>query len=189
MNKIKKGFTLIELLIVIAIIGILAGIVIVGIGDETGNASDKTAQFNLRQLGTVQAKKISGDPGYDLSNFCTEDDVETIINAVAAAYSPDESALKSTVTVGTGHAYVLAHNSSNQDVTVTDLATNSNDLKVGCFSSSAGGNNFVAWVHQRNETGTKHYCIDSSGFSGVTGTAHPQDIGTSDNAKCSVLFP
>ena len=53
----NKGFTLIELLIVIAIIGILAGIVITSIGDETDRASNAVVQLNVSTLRTLAVKE------------------------------------------------------------------------------------------------------------------------------------
>ena len=59
----NKGFTLIELLIVIAIIGILAGIVITSIGDETDRASNAVVQLNVSTLRTLAVKEqISTSP-------------------------------------------------------------------------------------------------------------------------------
>lgn len=49
-NKKRSGFTLIELLTVIAIIGILAGILIPTIGLVRKNATKATAASNLRQI-------------------------------------------------------------------------------------------------------------------------------------------
>ena len=48
--KNKRGFTLIEVLVVLAILSILAGIVIVSIGDRPGKARVTAAQTTLRTL-------------------------------------------------------------------------------------------------------------------------------------------
>ena len=58
----NKGFTLIELLIVIAIIGILAGIVITSIGDETDRASNAVVQLNVSTLRTLAVKEQISSP-------------------------------------------------------------------------------------------------------------------------------
>ena len=61
-----KGFTLIELLIVIAIIGVLAGTVIVSLGSQTNKASEgvvKQGVSTLRTAATVEALNFKkGDP-------------------------------------------------------------------------------------------------------------------------------
>ncbi len=49
----RKGFTLIELLIVIAIIGILASVILVGIGGSRGSARDTRRIADLKQVQTA----------------------------------------------------------------------------------------------------------------------------------------
>ena len=51
-TKLRKGFTLIELLIVIAIIGVLAGAVVISLGDETNKAQKATTKLNVRSVAT-----------------------------------------------------------------------------------------------------------------------------------------
>jgi prepilin-type N-terminal cleavage/methylation domain-containing protein len=54
-TKIKKnqGFTLIELLIVVAIIGILAGVITIAVGDALARARDSRRMADVRQLATI----------------------------------------------------------------------------------------------------------------------------------------
>lgn len=58
-----KGFTLIELLIVVSIIGILAGGVIISIGDSTDTARENTTKANVAQVARSVAvsKYLSGN--------------------------------------------------------------------------------------------------------------------------------
>ena len=67
----NKGFTLIELLIVIAIIGILAGIVITSIGDETDRASNAVVQLNVSTLRTLAVKEQISSPAPTGTRICT----------------------------------------------------------------------------------------------------------------------
>ena len=55
MKNTNKGFTLIELLIVIAIIGILASIVVITLGDQSEGATDAKNKFEASQLRTQSA--------------------------------------------------------------------------------------------------------------------------------------
>jgi prepilin-type N-terminal cleavage/methylation domain-containing protein len=52
-TKKDQGFTLIELLIVVAIIGMLAGIVTIAVGDALARARDSRRMADVRQLATI----------------------------------------------------------------------------------------------------------------------------------------
>lgn len=59
MKKLQKGFTLIELMIVVAIIGILAGIAIPQFSEYTKRGYDKSAQSDARNLLTAVVANAS----------------------------------------------------------------------------------------------------------------------------------
>ena len=49
-RKAQKGFTLIELLVVVTVIGLLAGIAVVGVKNMRRNASEKILRANLSNM-------------------------------------------------------------------------------------------------------------------------------------------
>ena len=67
----NKGFTLIELLIVIAIIGILAGIVITSFANETDRASNAVVQLDVSTLKILAIEEQISSPTPTGQEICT----------------------------------------------------------------------------------------------------------------------
>ena len=62
----SRAFTLVELLAVIAIVGVLSALVIVGIGAARKKAADAGCLSNLRQLGTAYLMFVADNKGYSI---------------------------------------------------------------------------------------------------------------------------
>ena len=97
-----SGFTLIELLTVIAIIGILASVTIVGLSSARENARDKSAMASMQGIlieGAIYRAQNEGE--YD--GLCANTNVDTLLDKVAS---------------DTGNAPVCNDNASSFDVEV-----------------------------------------------------------------------
>lgn len=78
MMEKRKGFTLIELLVVIAVIGLLASIVLVALGQSRAKARNSRRQADIRQLSTAM-ELYYGDNGDKYLSHAAESPVSTII--------------------------------------------------------------------------------------------------------------
>lgn len=66
-GKNKKGFTIVELVVVIAVIGILAGIVIVGYGEWKKSTAISATKSDLSALNTTMENGRNFSNGYPTS--------------------------------------------------------------------------------------------------------------------------
>ena len=112
----RKGFTLIEMLIVIAIIGILASIVLVGIGPVQRTARDARRASDLRQTQNALELYFSKNATYPPAGNWAALTAELTIGANAVVRQvPGDPRAGSGATYqyapdATGNGYVLAAN-------------------------------------------------------------------------------
>ena len=175
MGTQKKGFTLIELLIVVAIIGVLAGIVVVSVGGSGEDASDSVKKANMRSVGTIYAQMIVTEAKQGefsgRGNFCGGDidgisgnnnheieiQIRNVLQTIVgtrAGIRDNDFASGGSAGVQAGVAHYLSGTgglSSGNSRTVPD---------AGCASTN------TAWVVWSNLEGGGFWCTDSQGFVG-----------------------
>ncbi|WP_371186424.1 type IV pilin protein [Thalassotalea maritima] len=134
MNK-SQGFTLIELMIVVAILGIIAGIAYPSYVDHMQKARRSDAQAALMGLAMAQAKYRIQCPQYASSlassNDCTN-------GTLKAPQSSENSYYQLSVSSASGNAYTLtasaqgvqANDSVCTAITFTVNASNPNGVKA-----------------------------------------------------------
>jgi prepilin-type N-terminal cleavage/methylation domain-containing protein len=67
LNHQKKGFTLIELMVVVAIIGVLAGMVLVSMTGTRSKARDARRLSDFREIGAAQEAAMNDSSAYSTS--------------------------------------------------------------------------------------------------------------------------
>ncbi len=169
----KKGFTLIELLVVITIIGVLAGIVLVGYGDTTKKAKDTRIITSMSALAT-QAELIKAN---------------SVDSTYKEMFDTDGTGVKCTDTSIKTICNDLDKNTAADEITITD-----NILNKGVMNTT--GDTYCVQVKLNSQSlntalepdakADDYYCIDSTGAKGQTFEAANSCGGTSPNA-CSGL--
>lgn len=91
----QGGFTLIELLVVVAILAVLGGAAIIGIGQMRENAETTVCETDQSTLRTAAYAALVDNPGFTV----TDDDGS---DPALAAYLPEPATTGATVSVAAG---------------------------------------------------------------------------------------
>ena len=114
--KNKKGFTLVELVVVIAILGILAGIAIPRFMDATASARGSKIVADMRTIESAVSMNYAKTGKYTISSTTdgvTSEVAMTVPNLVTAGY------LASTPVAPTGTAKIPKNDGTTRDYTPT----------------------------------------------------------------------
>ena len=153
MTKLNKGFTLIELLVVIAIIGILSGLIIVSMNTATKSANDARVQADADQLrSTAMLYAINH------SNLFNSNGTTAIANNTDCT---------------TGTASTFLDGVSPNDAQKVCLDIINYDTNTPTINLKADGTAYCAAFDL--QAGTV-WCVDSTGFSGLTSAVANCDV-------------
>ena len=168
-----SGFTLIELLIVVAIIGILAGTVVVSLSGATSDADDASIELSVASLRAVALSEALSNPSGD--DIC--DEVHKKVRA--------------------GADYISSSWTSSRDCDGDDVTGSG---KICCVANGkewviwGGLSDFDAANTNTGDTSKDIFCTDDDGFLGPvdfagTLTANGNSAagfvtGNSSNYKC-----
>ena len=152
----RKGFTLIEMLIVVAIIGILASVVIIGIGPAQQRARDSRRASDMKQVQTSLELYYNKNGTYPTSGqdgAKTWADLNTaIIGAgIGVAKLPNDPTTSATYEYGAnvgGTSYVLKATLEQVNDALQKTSLRDTIFTIDCGSSA-----------NLDDTAKKKYCV------------------------------
>lgn len=144
MNK-QKGFTLIELLIVIAVIGILASVVLVGLGPIQKQGRDARRISDLRQIQNGLELYYNKNGSYPTASWSTFNASSLTGAGIGISNVPDDPS--------PGKDYYYSSNGSSYclGAQLEDLNNPNWTRSVGCNNSCFSGSG--------TPSGTQYYCV------------------------------
>lgn len=154
LKSLSKGFTLIELLIVIAIIGILSGVVLTSLNSSRAKARDARIKTSVKHIRTTLELGFNGSNGTypDLRSATAGNNVVGYVfgiyntNPVCSTFGSSKENCQSLV--------VLGKDVKNQGGSITYIIN-----AVGPYNRA----NSFAIYGQLVSDSTKYFCIDSTG--------------------------
>lgn len=168
--KFKRGFTLVEILIVIAIIGILASIALIGLGGSRVKARDAKRISEVRQLQTVLELYLNRCGYYPGPATCANHTFEAADAPadwaiVVAALKADTSITNIPTTDPSGQPYIYAVNTANggqsyiigATLEQDNAITQNQNLSITDFAPAAG----VATCSNTTNNSGNVYCVGS----------------------------
>lgn len=167
MNRRKKGFTLTELVIVIAVIGILAGVLIPVFSGVVFNANYSADEQDARSL-TMQFKLMEGE------KELTESDISAAVSSVFG-----EGALLAPRTAGDGYHYWYDYKGNQVVVKTTNEIASINTEDMAAGDPTTSWNTPLAkslkWFNG-------HYLLDESGSDLANALMSLYALSSIDNA-------